>query len=260
MLVTVGACTVIAVGVATVPAAADPSTCSDKEVITGVCSRGSNTSTGTVISAESTGESHGSQDSEWTPPEGWQLCANGWVSPLQMQFGSGACRDILTVTGPPTPTLSDFREFYPAATEITSEPQGWALKGRPFNPIASSTPTTRTGTVLGLPTEVTFTPFRWNWDYGDSVTASSTTGGATWAALDQPRFTRTATSHIYPSRGDFVLGLTVDYTVTYRLGTGPTRPIDGVLSIPAVPVSTRVVVGSTVLTDRPCSPTDRATC
>ncbi len=239
-------------------AAANTAGCGGASDLSGECSTGAITGGGASVGAHSDGSETNSPD--WVPPEGWFKCNGSWWPPKDAAFWKPMCRDEITVTGPPTPSMSDVREFYPASTTISSEPQGWALKGRPFNLVADTTPITRSGTVLGLPTQVTFTPTRWNWDYGDGTTQATDTGGISWAASGRKRFTTTPTSHTYTTRGDFTVSLSVDYKVTYQFGNNPWRPIDGTLTIPAGSMPVRVVVGSTVLTTGPCTSTSASTC
>ncbi len=235
------------------------SECSESDGWARTCDEGSLTGGGVRVSADR--DTVGSPNSpDWVPPEGWFKCNGSWWPPKDAAFWKPMCRDEITVTGPPTPSMSDVREFYPASTTISSEPQGWALKGRPFNLVADTTPITRSGTVLGLPTQVTFTPTRWNWDYGDGTTQATDTGGISWATSGRKRFTTTPTSHTYTNRGDFTVSLSVDYKVTYQFGNNPWRPIDGILVIRAGSMPVRVVVGSTVLTTGPCTDASAATC
>ncbi len=190
-------------------AAIDNASCDGLSDLSGGCPTGSLTSGGASVGAHSGGSNQNSPG--WVPPEGWFKCDATWRPPEDAALWKPMCRDEFIVTGPPTPSLSDVREFYPASTTISSEPQGWALRGRPFNLIADTTPITRSGTVLGLPTRISFTPTRWNWDYGDGTSQVTDAGGTSWATSGRKRFTPTPTSHTYTTRGDFTVSLSVDY-------------------------------------------------
>ena len=58
-----------------------------------------------------------------------------------------------------------------------------------------------TGTLLGQPASVRFTPVAFHWNYGDGKAATRSTKGATWEALGIPEFGRTPTSHVYERGG-----------------------------------------------------------
>lgn len=161
---------------------------------------------------------------------------------------------------PARPTISDLASFRPQLPTLRGEPDGWALKGRPANFIAPVDAHVVAGTLLGRPADVRFTPMSWHWDFGDGATATSATGGNTWAQLGRPRFSHTPTSHTYRERNEFAVSLSVQYRADYRYDGGDWLPIDGSLTVPAGSAPVRVFVGSTVLTADGCEGRDTASC
>ena len=51
--------------------------------------------------------------------------------------------------------------------------------------------------------------------------------GRTWEQLGVPRFTETATSHIYRDRGTVTVSLSVASSASYRFDGGDWRTVDG---------------------------------
>ena len=156
----------------------------------------------------------------------------------------------------PAVTIRDVATFRPELAVLTSEPDGWAVRGLDANFIATGGSSTRSGTLLGVTADVRFTPIAWQFDYGDATEPRSTaTPGATWQSLGLTEFDETATSHVYDTSGTYTVTLLVDYAAEYRLGaTGPYIPIPGTLAIPSAPI-TLVVADSatTALVDRDCT-------
>lgn len=223
-------------------------------------------------SYESDGSTSADQSSSagWTPPPG----IPPWVEPVERCVASDDGRYAMNCTAarpaappttadpapgtPATPavTIRDVATFRPELAVLTSEPDGWAVRGLDANFIATGGSSTRSGTLLGAAAEVHFTPIAWQFDYGDATEPRSTaTPGATWQSLGLTEFDETATSHVYDTSGTYTVTLLVDYAAEYRLGaTGPYIPIPGTLAIPSAPI-TLVVADSatTALVDRDCT-------
>ncbi|MFD1714211.1 PKD domain-containing protein [Amnibacterium flavum] len=157
-------------------------------------------------------------------------------------------------------TLADIATFRPSATEFTSEPAGWAVRGLPANFVAPASQHTVAGTLLGAPAEVRFTPTSWRWDYGDGTTRTTTTGGATWQALGVPRFTPTATAHSYTSKGSFTVTGAVVYRAEYRFGGSAWGPVVGELVIDLPSRDLIVSAASTVLVAERCGTVAASLC
>ena len=154
--------------------------------------------------------------------------------------------------GTPTVTLADVAPFFPAPPNVIAEPNGWAIVGLDANFMTDATMHTASGRVLGTNAQVRFTPVAFAWDYGDGTHATSTTAGATWAALGIPEFSRTATSHVYRTDGGFRVALAVAYRAEYRFGTGVWRGIAGTLSLSAPALTVVAGDAKTVLVERTC--------
>jgi len=164
-------------------------------------------------------------------------------------------RDSFVVRTPETApvTLNDIASFKPAVGTNVMEPNGWMVVGLPTNFYATTGTHVVDGTLLGFPASVRFTPVSWRWTYGDGAATSSSTGGASWAALGLPEFDPTATSHVFATPGTFTIQLTVSFAAEYRFG-GPTWvPIAGTLPVAANPITATAGDAQTVLVGRDCN-------
>jgi hypothetical protein len=156
-------------------------------------------------------------------------------------------RDCFTVTGPVT--MSDIAAFRPTAASHGMEPNGWAVIGLPTNFFSSGSPVIRSGTLLGGPAEVRFTPVSWSWDYGDGSRRTTATPGRAW----RTEFDETATTHVFEERGTYVVTLVVQYRAEWRVAGGSWVPVSGILSLPAPQQRVLVVGARTVLVDEDCN-------
>lgn len=132
------------------------------------------------------------------------------------------------------------------------EPGGWAVVGLPANFVAAASVEVVSGTLLGQPADVRFTPVGYRWSHSDGAVVESGTPGATWAALGKSEFSPTATSHVYAGPGEYTVALAVVLRAEYRFAGSPWRSIAGTLSVTGTPQ--RVLVGEfdTVLTNGDC--------
>ncbi len=158
-----------------------------------------------------------------------------------------ALRDCFVVTGPLT--MSDIAAFRPTAASHGMEPNGWAVIGLPTNFFSSGSPVIRSGTLLGGPAEVRFTPVSWSWEYGDGSRRTTATPGRAW----RTEFDETATTHVFEERGTYVVTLVVQYRAEWRVAGGPWVPVSGILSLPAPPQQVLAVGARTVLVDEDCN-------
>ena len=149
--------------------------------------------------------------------------------------------------------ISDLVNFRPITPTQGMEPNGWTVIGLPTNFVAGASVHTLSGSLLGFPADVRFTPASYRWDYGDGGHDSSSTGGATWAALNLPEFSETATSHSYRETGSFTITLRVSFAAEYRFGGQTWRNVRGTLAVPASPLTVVAGEARTVLVDRECT-------
>lgn len=152
----------------------------------------------------------------------------------------------------PALTFSDVASFAPGPSGMSSEPSGWAIVRRPVNLIAEAGPVSRTGSLLGRPVEVAFTPVGYEWlaSTGERLVADS--AGRSWRELGSPELSSTETSLRFERAGRSTVTLTVHYAAEYRFAGSAWRGIPGTLAIEAG--SQQFLVGSfdTVLTDGDC--------
>lgn len=153
---------------------------------------------------------------------------------------------------PTTVSLADIASFRPSTPSQGMEPSGWSVVGLPSNFFAAASVEVLSGRVLGFDALVRFTPIAYHWDYGDGAVRSSSTGGATWAALGLPEFSETATSHAYAASGDRTVQLSVEYAAEYSFAGRAYTAIAGTLSVSAPALSTRAGTADTVLVGRDC--------
>ena len=149
--------------------------------------------------------------------------------------------------------ISDLVNFRPITPTQGMEPNGWTVIGLPTNFVAGASVHTLSGSLLGFPADVRFTPVGYRWDYGDGGHDSSSTGGATWAALNLPEFSETATSHSYHETGSYIIRLRVSFAAEYRFGGQTWRNVRGTLAVPASPLTVVAGEARTVLVDRECT-------
>ena len=149
--------------------------------------------------------------------------------------------------------ISDLVNFRPITPTQGMEPNGWTVIGLPTNFVAGASVHTLSGSLLGFPADVRFAPVGYRWDYGDGGHDSSSTGGATWAALNLPEFSETATSHSYRETGSFTITLRVSFAAEYRFDGQTWRNVRGTLAVPASPLTVVAGEARTVLVDRECT-------
>lgn len=157
----------------------------------------------------------------------------------------------------PTPavvvTLRDIASFVPAKPGNGMEPGGWAVEDLPANFVAATSVQVVSGTLLGQPADVRFTPVGYRWSHSDGAIVEGSTPGATWTALGQREFTPTGTSHVYTESGEYTVSLEVVLRAEYRFAGSGWRGIAGTLAVAGDPQ--RVLVGEfdTVLTNGDCN-------
>lgn len=155
--------------------------------------------------------------------------------------------------GIPTVTIADIATFRPLEPRQWMQPDGWMVVGLPVNFVASTGQHVVSGTLLGAPAEVRFTPIGYRWRYGDGTSARLTAPGASWQALGLSEFDATPTSHVYRASGTYVIELDVEFAVEYRFAGGGWRPLAGTVVRPANDLVAVAGEAVTVLVDRDCA-------
>jgi hypothetical protein len=155
--------------------------------------------------------------------------------------------------GLPPITLTDIERFKPHPGVQHMQPDGWMVPGLDANFYAVTSQHIVTGTLLGQPASVRFTPVAFHWTYGDGKAATRATKGATWAALGIPEFGRTPTSHVYEREGRYTIRLTIDFAAEYRFAGSPFYPIVGVIPLRANDLHVTVGGAKTVLVEHDCT-------
>ena len=133
------------------------------------------------------------------------------------------------------------------------EPNGWFVVGLDANFYATGGSSVQSGTLLGYPASVRFTPIRWAWTYGDGASATKSTRGSTWRAQGIAEFDPTPTSHVYSRAGTYYIDLTIGYHVDYTFNGSDWGPIAGTLWLPANRLVATVGGAKTVLVERECT-------
>lgn len=240
--------------------------------ISGSCIGGGTVNIGGSAEVPGSGGSGGGADGgeAWQPNPDWATGGDGTPGSNIGPGGETAvCSlfrpgDCVIVVPPPLEgagaapvqpvTIHDVASFAPDAPTVTTEPGEWGLLKRYTNVIAGASGHVRTGTLLGQPVEVNFIPVGFSFDYGDGTTASSATGGASWAALGLAEFSKTPTGHRYTEPGEKSITVVVTYQAEYRLAGGAWQPVVGTLDVPSTsPHTIHVLRNTTVGVDKPCT-------
>ncbi|MDN3496046.1 hypothetical protein QL996_08920, partial [Planococcus sp. APC 4015] len=162
------------------------------------------------------------------------------------------CRPTYSVATIPDVTVSDLASFRPAAPTLSNEPAGFAVAGLPTNLVATASEQRMSGELLGWDVTVRFVPAGFVFDHGDGTSSRTAAGGSSWAALGLPQFTPTATSHTYRQRGEYVVGVSLQYSASVDFGTGSWREVPGYVTASSGGHGIRVVEATTALVDRTC--------
>ncbi len=168
-------------------------------------------------------------------------------------YGEGRGKPVEAAPALPPVTLSDLAVFRPQAAVQYMQPDGWMVVGLPTNFVAVIDRHVVSGTLLGLPADVRFTPVAYRWRYGDGASARLGSRGASWSTLGLPEFDPTPTSHVYGASGTYVIELDVEYTAEYRFAGGSWTRLSGVIVLPANDLIATAGGAVTVLVDRDCA-------
>lgn len=171
--------------------------------------------------------------------------------PMPAGPASAACSPC--APGNFTVSVSDLVNFTPGAPTAAMEPNGWAVVRVPANFMARSSPEVHTGALLGYEAEVRFTPLRYDWDYGDGIRRTTSTGGQTWQLLGLPEFSQTPTSHAYTLAGRFAARVKASFTAEYRFAGQEWNAVSGIVTATSDPLEVVVGQAKTVLVSEDCA-------
>lgn len=193
---------------------------------------------------------------EPAPPEKPTDHFGGQVNQCWNDVNAAECAVEGTGTPPPVAepivTWADIVSFKATLPVLSTEPAGWAVRGLPMNPVASASVEVLSGTLLGRPAQVRFTPTAFEWSYGDGATRRSATGGASWSALRLDELSDTSTSHAYAARGEYTLTVSVVLSAEYQFAGSAWRPIAGTLTLAGGSTTISVKTIKTVLVSEDC--------
>lgn len=151
---------------------------------------------------------------------------------------------------PPT-SVSDLVAFQPLPPGIVIEPGSWSLPRVPTNIFSSAGAQSQSGTLLGWPIEVRFSPQSFRWSYGDGASVTRSEPGSSWGSN---QFGTTATSHVFRAPGTYTITLQVDYSVSYRFDQGGFIPLSGVVTRTGPPATLQIFRVNSVLVEEGCPP------
>lgn len=246
--------------------------CSDTDLVIGGCGIAND---GTEIIIDGTqdtpgdpgtspiGDSDPGTDGGWTPPADWTpppefdfaQCLNNWDSYIRCFRATEETEEETPedTTEPTIPaiTINDVARFAPAGPVITGEPDNVGVVGLPTNFVATASVHTVNDSLFGFPVTVRFTPSGYDFRFGDGTTATTSTGGRSWADLGQAQFTPTPTSHTYKERGMYSAQVDVRYTAEVDFGVG-WFPIAGEVTAAGPPQEIRIFEAHTALVAHTC--------
>lgn len=193
---------------------------------------------------------------EGTPekPFDFQQCLDDWDSYIHCFRGSEDEEqedEDENDTEVPVITMTDVARFAPAGSVVTGEPDNVGVVGLPTNFVATASVHTVDADLFGFPVSVRFTPSAYDFSFGDGATATTTSGGAAWTALDQAQFTPTPTSHTYRERGSYEARVDVRYTAEVDFGVG-WFPITGEVTAGGAAQEVRIFEAHTALVAHTC--------
>lgn len=216
-------------------------------------------------SKDSGGEPGGGSpgDDVWYPPDDvgtpekpfdFQQCLDDWDSYIRCFRATEEDEpdeEEEEATAIPVITITDVARFAPAGSVVTGEPDNVGVAGLPTNFVATASAHTVDAELFGFPVSVRFTPSAYDFSFGDGTTATTTSGGATWSALEQAQFTPTPTSHTYRERGSYDARVDVRYTAEVDFGVG-WFPIAGEVTATGATQEIRIFEAHTALVAHTC--------
>ncbi|MFK4791821.1 hypothetical protein [Microbacterium sp. ZW T5_56] len=147
---------------------------------------------------------------------------------------------------PDTIYNTDLIHFAPHNPTATAPNEAMALTNTPLPITLTATTHTLTGTLLGHPVTVTFTPTGFTLDHGDNTTPTH--------ATDNPA----TIAHTYTSRGTYPTTISTTYTATVTFPDNIPRPVQGTITITTPGPITRILAAHTAPVRTTCTTTPTA--
>ena len=147
------------------------------------------------------------------------------------------CANPGSVPTAPVPglTISQVQRLpLPPGPARIQPPSGRLLINVPTNLyLASTTPTTLTTTIIGLPVRVRVTPAHYRWTAGDGGVVNTADPGAPYPDL--------RVTYTYRTPGNYRIALRTFYTAEYSVAAGPWLPIDGEAQVDTTPIGVTAI-------------------
>jgi hypothetical protein len=133
----------------------------------------------------------------------------------------------------PGVVLTALRRIGLPALSALTQPKDKTLVNFPTIFYTEPQPFTRTVTLLGQQVALVATPASYTWHYGDGTTATTSTPGARYPAMD--------VTHLY-EHAHLTVQTSVDvtYSARFRVGGGGWQTIVGAVSIAGAPAPLRI--------------------
>ncbi len=134
----------------------------------------------------------------------------------------------------------------PRSQLVTQPPGGETLVNLDTAFHTTAEPFHRTLTLLGQQVTLDIEPTRFIWTHGDGSSQTTELPGRAWvdgSSAEDPDII----THRYTTKGAVTAGLTIVWRADWRLGDGPTQPVQGTVSMAADPVAIMVLEAKPVL-------------
>ncbi|MEC5198140.1 hypothetical protein RCH21_000348 [Arthrobacter sp. PL16] len=130
-------------------------------------------------------------------------------------------------------TIEEFQKQPVLAAAVVSQPLNFGLRNAHSNIYAKAVEQNFTFEFQDAMIVLKARPVSYEWSYGDSTSATTSTPGG---PVDGVAFnTQTSTSHQYVQTGDFTLTLTTFFAGDYSVDGGPFQPVAGEASVISEP-------------------------
>jgi hypothetical protein len=141
--------------------------------------------------------------------------------------------DPAVAEAPVVITVEEFQKQPVLAAAIVSQPLNFGLRNAHSNIYAEAVEQDFTFEFQDAMIVLKARPVSYQWSYGDSTSATTSTPGG---PVDGVAFnTQTSTSHQYVRTGDFTLTLTTFFAGDYSVDGGPFQPVAGEASVMSEP-------------------------